>query len=132
MYTRFTKAVSNASVYFETSSRGKLVAYLDYLTDISKFKKAEEDQHQMISELLHEMKSIDSNQNGFHRFAYFSGLLDFMGFVPDKTRYDVNEDDLKFLISLIKQILNFEYQNWSESFFFYWQVYQDGIVWTWK
>ncbi|MCH4885983.1 hypothetical protein EZV73_00320 [Acidaminobacter sp. JC074] len=111
MYSRFSKAVSNARDYFGNSSRGKTITYLDFLTDINKYREADINEHQMISEILYEIKSIDSNQNGYHRFAYFSDILEFMGFIPDKERYDVNKDDKDFLISVIKQILNFEYQN---------------------
>lgn len=74
-------------------------------------KEQKTDDYIIINEVLLRMQSIDYELIGNHRFKYFRSILISNGFIPEEIEYHGIQLTISSIISLIKQILNFEYQD---------------------
>lgn len=112
MYSRFQKAYDNAKNEL-ADTRSDWIKPLILLCDIKLFNKEKKccsDEYQIISEVLYKLKEINTEKKGYHRFAYFREIVSYIGFLPSEKRYNIDRDVVLFIVSIIKQILNFEYQ----------------------
>lgn len=114
MYRRFLNAIVNFNNQYNGLERGKLSKPLLLITDPILFNDDREqrtDDYLIINEVLLRMQSIDYTLLGNHRFKYFNSILMSNGFIPEEIEFKGNQSTISSIISLIKQILNFEYQD---------------------
>lgn len=116
MYRRFLEAVDKAYEIHKNTLRGDRIKVLKLLGSHKDFKKASHDLSDdflILNEVLIRLEHVDPSLNGNHRFAYFRSLLKTLGFSPRDLSYSGDLSDVQFILSIIKQILNFEYMDWS-------------------
>lgn len=113
MYKMFLEALERANDFHKHTLRGRDIHILYLLKDTHAFLEAKDKKSEdflILNEVLIQMNRIDTTLEGNHRFSYFRSIIKNLGFIPTDINYEGEKGRVNFLLSLIKQILNFEYR----------------------
>ena len=113
MYSRIRIDILGFLNEYKGSDRGEFARPLMLLTDPELFEKHQEQNTQeylIINELLREMQSrFENREPRVHRFGNTVFELSLIGIKADNNLHYPLNDQLEFLISLMKQFCNFAY-----------------------
>lgn len=114
MYSRFLKALKFAEEYHKDTLRGRDIKVLELLGNYDEYqieKEKKTEKFILLNEVLLRIDNIDTEIQGNHRISYFRNLLKSFNYIAIKSDYDADDDRVNFLVSIVKQIMNFEYMN---------------------